>query len=86
MSVGVARLREEADRIRQGAIDKGEDPSIVDAALAVDARRRELLAEGDRLKAERNAASRRIGEAVRAGADPNGPEVAVLRRASSAAG
>ena len=86
MSVGVARLREEADRIRQGAIDKGEDPSIVDAALVVDARRRELLAEGDRLKAERNAASRRIGEAVRAGADPNGPEVAALRRASSAAG
>ncbi len=86
MSVGVARLREEADRIRQGAIDKGEDPSIVDAALAVDARRRELLAEGDRLKAERNAASRRIGEAVRAGADPNGPEVAALRGASSAAG
>ncbi len=86
MSVGVARLREESDRIRQGAIDKGEDPSIVDAALALDARRRELLAEGDRLKAERNAASRRIGEAVRAGAAPDGPEVAALRRASSALG
>lgn len=86
MSVGVARLREEPDRIRQGAIDKGEDPSIVDAALALDARRRELLAEGDRLKAERNAASRRIGEAVRAGAAPDGPEVAELRRASSAVG
>ena len=86
MSVGVARLREEADRIRQGAIDKGEDPAIVDAALALDARRRQLLAEGDRLKAERNAASRRIGEAVRAGADPSGPEVAALRRASSAVG
>jgi len=86
MSVGVTRLREEPDRIRQGAIDKGEDPSIVDAALALDARRRALLAEGDRLKAERNAASRRIGEAVRAGAAPDGPEVAALRRASSAVG
>ena len=86
MSVGVARLRAEPDRIRQGAIDKGEDPSIVDAALAVDGRRRELLAEGDHLKAERNAASKRIGEAIRAGANPNGPEVAELRRASTAAG
>jgi seryl-tRNA synthetase len=86
MSVGIARLREESGRIRQGAIDKGEDPSIVDAALDADGRRRELLAEGDRLKAERNAASKRIGEAIRGGVDPAGPEVAGLRAASTAAG
>ena len=30
MSVGVQRLREEPDAIRQGAIDKGEDPGLVD--------------------------------------------------------
>ena len=30
MSVGVQRLREEPDRIRQGAIDKREDPALVD--------------------------------------------------------
>ena len=86
MSVGLQRLREEPDVIRKGAIDKGEDPAIVDEALAMDARRRELLAEGDRLKAERNAASKRIGEAIRGGASPDGPEVADLRKASSAAG
>jgi seryl-tRNA synthetase len=84
--VGLQRLREEPDVIRKGAIDKGEDPAIVDEALAMDARRRELLAEGDRLKAERNAASKRIGEAIRGGASPDGPEVADLRKASSAAG
>ena len=70
MSVGVQRLREEPDRIRQGAIDKREDPSIVDRALEVDARRRRLQAESDRLKAERNAASKRVGEAIRGGATP----------------
>jgi seryl-tRNA synthetase len=86
MSVGVARLREEPDRIRQGAIDKGEDPSSVDAALAADSRRRDLLAEGDRLKAERNAASKRIGAAIREGADPNGPELAELKFASTQVG
>jgi seryl-tRNA synthetase len=86
MSIGLARLREEPDRIRQGAIDKGEDPSIVDAALALDGKRRELLGESDRLKAERNVASKQIGEAIRAGAAPNGPEVAALRQASTAAG
>ena len=68
MSIGLARLREEPDRIRQGAIDKGEDPSVVDAALALEGRRRQLLGESDRLKAERNAASKKIGEAIRAGA------------------
>ena len=42
MSVGLQRLREEADAIKKGAVDKGEDPALVDAALAADARRREL--------------------------------------------
>jgi seryl-tRNA synthetase len=86
MSIGLQRLREEPDRIRQGAIDKGEDPSVVDAALALDARRRRLLGESDRLKAERNAASKQIGEAIRKGASPNGPEVAELKRTSTEAG
>ena len=86
MSVGAARLREDAERVRQGAIDKGEDPAIVDQALAADGRRRELLAEGDRLKAERNTSSKSIGDAVRGGADANGPEVAALRQASVEAG
>jgi seryl-tRNA synthetase len=86
MSIGLARLREEPDRIRQGAIDKGEDPAIVDAALTLEGKRRELLGESDRLKAKRNAASKQIGESIRAGAKPNGPEVAALRQASTDAG
>ena len=86
MSIGLARLREEPDRIRQGAIDKGEDPSIVDKALALEGRRRTLLGDSDRLKAERNAASKTIGEAIRGGAAPNGAEVAALRQASTDAG
>ena len=86
MSVGVQRLREEPDRIRQGAIDKGEDPSIVDAALAADARRRELQGEGDGLRSERNDVSKRVGEAIKAGAAPDGPEVAALRARSSEIG
>ena len=86
MSVGAQRLRDEPDVIRKGAIDKGEDPAVVDRALDVEARRRTLLADGDRLKAERNIASKRIGEAIRGGASPSGPEVAELRRVSTDAG
>ncbi len=86
MSVGLQRLREDADAIRKGALDKGEDPAIVDRAIERDARRRELLGEGDRLKAERNAASKQIGESIKTGASPNGPEVAELKAASTRAG
>ncbi len=86
MSVGLPRLREDAATVRQGAIDKGEDPTLVDEALAADTRRRELLAEGDRFKAERNQASKSIGESIRAGADANGSEIATLKAASTAAG
>jgi seryl-tRNA synthetase len=86
MSVGLQRLRDEPDVIRKGAIDKGEDPSVVDRALELDARRRRLLGESEALKAERNAASKRIGEAIKGGASPDGPEVAELKAASVAAG
>jgi seryl-tRNA synthetase len=83
MSVGLQRLREDSDAIRTGAVDKGEDPAIVDAALAADARRRELQGEADGLRAERNTASKSIGEAIKGGAKPDGPEVAELRRRST---
>jgi seryl-tRNA synthetase len=86
MSVGLQRLRDEPEAIRQGAIDKGEDPTIVDRALELDGERRALLGETDGLKAERNAASKRIGEAIKGGASPDSAEVADLKAASVAAG
>ena len=82
MSVGLQRLRDEPSLLKRAAADKGEDPSVVDTALALDERRRTLVAEGDALKAERNASSKRTGEAIRGGADPNGSEVRELKAAS----
>ena len=38
MSVGLQRLREDADTIRDGAIRKGEDPALIDRAIELDAR------------------------------------------------
>ena len=46
----------------------------------------DFLGESEALKAERNAASKRIGEAIKAGATPDGPDVAELKAASVAAG
>jgi len=84
VSVGLARLREEADRLRQAALDKGEDPDPVDEAVALDERRRQAQGELDGHRASRNAASKRIGDAIRGGADPAGAEVAQLKRESTA--
>ncbi|HUH16521.1 MAG TPA: serine--tRNA ligase, partial [Methylomirabilota bacterium] len=86
MSVGLQRLRDDADLLRRAATDKGEDPTMVDRALELDDRRRALLAEGDARKAERNVASNQIGEAIRGGADPGSPEVASLRETSTRVG
>ncbi len=86
MSVGLQRLRDDPEVIRDGAIRKGEDPALVDRALELDAERRRLLNDGEALKAERNTVSKRIGEAIKGGAAPDGPEVADLRAASTAAG
>jgi len=86
MSVGVQRLRDEPDLLRAAASDKGEDASVVDRAIDLDERRRTVVAEGDALKSERNVSSKRIGEAIRAGADPSGPEVARLKAGSTEMG
>ncbi|EKP95394.1 serine--tRNA ligase [Thermaerobacter subterraneus] len=54
-------LRKEPERIREAARLKGFDPETVDLAVTLDRRRRELLAVVERLRAERNALSKRIG-------------------------
>ena len=67
MSVGLQRLREDADRVRQGAIDKGEDPKLVDEALRLDADRRKLTGTADGLRADLKARSADVAAAMKAG-------------------
>ena len=61
MSVGTQRLREDADRLRAGAIAKREDPKVVDAALEADAARRALSHRVDTLRTERKRLSAEVG-------------------------
>lgn len=86
MSVGLQRLRDEPEVIRQGAIDKGEDPGLVDRALELDVRRRALLGEIERDRAQRNEWSQQVGVLIRDGADPNGDVVGQYRHWSRQAG
>jgi seryl-tRNA synthetase len=87
VSVGLQRLRDDPEVIRRGAIDKGEDPSLVDRAVELDVERRHLLAERDALKASRNQLSAEIASLVKDRADPRSdPRVAQLRAESAGIG
>ena len=82
MSVGLSRLREDPDVIRKGAVDKGEDPALVDRALELDVERRRS-SRGRRPQGGAQQCSKQIAEAVPAALTANGPEVASSRRRRS---
>ena len=84
MSVGAQRLREDADRLRAGAIAKREDPALVDVAIAADTQRRELSAEVDALRAEKKARSAEVGALLAAKTAADDPKVVELKAASQA--
>jgi seryl-tRNA synthetase len=72
MSVGIQRLRDDADTIRRGARDKGDDPALVDTALDLDATRRKLLGDADTLRAERKQVSAQVAAAMKPGSGVDG--------------
>ena len=61
-------IRQDPERARAALARRG-DASALDEALSLDDRRRELLPELEALRAEKNQASKRIGELQRAGED-----------------
>jgi seryl-tRNA synthetase len=67
VSVGVQRLRDDADAVRKGAQDKGEDAGLVDAAIALDSERRRVLGDVESLRAERKQVSAEVAAAMKAG-------------------
>jgi seryl-tRNA synthetase len=69
MSVGLGRLRDEPDVIRRGAVDKGEDPSLVDRALELDVERRRVQSDADGLRAQLKQKSAEVAKALKANGD-----------------
>jgi seryl-tRNA synthetase len=55
-------IREQPDLVRKSLQDRQMDAGLVSVVLELDARRRELLAEVEVLKAERNAVSKEISQ------------------------
>jgi seryl-tRNA synthetase len=65
--ISIQAIRDDPDGLKQAIARKGEGPEVIDRLLTADTRRRELLAEADAVKHERNEGSREVGELVRAG-------------------
>jgi len=55
-------IREQPDLVRKSLRDRQDNPSPVDSILKLDASRRGLLQQAERLKAERNVVSKEIGQ------------------------
>ena len=47
-------IRDNADKVKKGVVDKGFDPGLVDKVLELDIKRRELIVEIEGLRAKRN--------------------------------
>jgi seryl-tRNA synthetase len=63
------QIREDPQPARDALARRGIDPAVIDEALELDERRRALLPELEDLRAQKNQASKRIGELQRSGED-----------------
>ena len=62
-------LREQPDVVREGVRRKGEDPARIDAALALDERRRALIQQTETLKSRKNNVSAEVAKLKAKGDD-----------------
>jgi seryl-tRNA synthetase len=65
--ISLQLIRDDADAVKRAIARKGEPTEAVDRLLAADIRRRQLEAEANDLRAERNAGNRQLGELMRTG-------------------
>ena len=61
--LSIEQIRTETDAVRAALVRRAEDEDCLDDILAMDARRRVAITEGDELRARRNQVSREIGQA-----------------------
>ncbi len=77
--LSIEQIRNEPDAVRAALARRAEDEDCLDAILALDARRRAAITEGDELRARRNQVSREIGQARSQGNQPPDDVVAEMR-------
>ena len=67
--IDIKKLREEFDAAASALARRGVEKATLEKARDLDARRRELIAETETLKAKRNSASKEIGRIAKEGGD-----------------
>jgi seryl-tRNA synthetase len=72
------KIRDDPERFRAGVRKRGRDPKAIDDVLEADRRRRELLTEIERLRAEQNRASAEIPRITGADRDARIAEMRAL--------
>ena len=65
--ISLQLIRDDPDAVKRAVARKGEPTDPIDRLLAADARRRQLEAEANELRAERNAGNRDLGQMMRDG-------------------
>jgi seryl-tRNA synthetase len=63
MMLDINLIREQPNLVRQSLSDRQMDASPIDQILELDQQRRQIIQQGERLKAERNTVSKEIGKA-----------------------
>lgn len=67
----ITYIREHAEEVKKGCLDKQLDPAVIDAVLAADIVRRELIVKVEALRAETNTNTDKIKLAVQQGGKPD---------------
>ena len=65
--ISLQLIRDDPDAVKRAIARKGEPTEAVDRLITADARRRQLEADANDLRAERNAGNRELGELMRNG-------------------
>ena len=77
--LSIELIRREPEMVRQALETRGEGDPLGEL-LDLDARRRQAVAQGDELRAQRNQVSRQVGQARSSGQEPPADVVSEMRR------
>ncbi|MFP6634974.1 MAG: serine--tRNA ligase [Dehalococcoidia bacterium] len=77
--LSIELIRREPEFVKSALESRGEEDPLAEI-LALDVTRRQLITEGDELRARRNQVSRQVGEARRDGQEPPADIVAEMRQ------
>ncbi|MEC9280244.1 MAG: serine--tRNA ligase, partial [Chloroflexota bacterium] len=77
--LSIELIRRDPEFVKSALESRGEEDPLAEI-LALDVTRRQLITEGDELRARRNQVSRQVGEARRDGQEPPPDIVAEMRQ------